>query len=62
MIPLVAPTFFAKFPKELEPLLNSGIVLAAVAAVLLNAYFNGAGSHSAGRASAAGAAKASDHT
>jgi NCS2 family nucleobase:cation symporter-2 len=41
MIPLVAPTFFAKFPKELEPLLNSGIVLASVAAVLLNAYFNG---------------------
>jgi uric acid transporter len=62
MIPLVAPTFFAKFPKELEPLLNSGIVLAAVAAVLLNAYFNGAGSHGAGRTSAAGAAKASDHT
>jgi uric acid transporter len=42
MIPLVAPTFFATLPKSLEPLLNSGIVLAAVAAVLLNAYFNGA--------------------
>jgi hypothetical protein len=28
MIPLVAPAFFAKLPKELEPLLNSGIVLA----------------------------------
>ena len=52
----------AKFPKELEPLLNSGIVLAAVAAVLLNAYFNGAGSHSAGRTGAASAAKASGHT
>ncbi|MGB8560534.1 MAG: purine permease, partial [Pseudolabrys sp.] len=54
-------TFFAKFPKELEPLLNSGIVLAAVAAVLLNAYFNGAGSHRADRTSAAGVAKVSDH-
>ena len=42
MIPLVAPTFFATLPKGLEPLLNSGIVLAAVAAVLLNVYFNGA--------------------
>jgi NCS2 family nucleobase:cation symporter-2 len=62
MIPLVAPTFFAKFPKELEPLLNSGIVLAAIAAVLLNAYFNGAGAKTAGHAGAAAAAKASDHT
>jgi xanthine/uracil permease len=42
MIPLVSPTFFATLPKSLEPLLNSGIVLAAVVAVLLNAYFNGA--------------------
>ena len=41
MIPLVAPTFFGQFPKNLEPLLNSGIVLASVAAVLLDAYFNG---------------------
>jgi len=42
MIPLLAPTFFVSLPKSLEPLLNSGIVLAAVVAVLLNAYFNGA--------------------
>jgi xanthine permease len=41
VIPLVAPTFFATLPKALAPLLNSGIVLAAVAAVLLNVYFNG---------------------
>lgn len=41
MIPLVAPSFFSALPKSLEPLLNSGIVLAAVAAVLLNVYFNG---------------------
>ena len=47
MVPLVAPTFFATLPKGLEPLLNSGIVLAAIAAVLLNVYFNGA-SNSAG--------------
>jgi NCS2 family nucleobase:cation symporter-2 len=41
MVPLVAPTFFVTLPKALEPLFNSGIVLAAVAAVLLNVYFNG---------------------
>jgi NCS2 family nucleobase:cation symporter-2 len=41
MIPLVAPTFFHQLPKSLAPLLESGILLAAVASVLLNAYFNG---------------------
>jgi len=41
MIPLVAPTFFTALPRSLAPMLNSGIVLAAVTAVLLNAYFNG---------------------
>lgn len=59
MIPLVSPTFFATLPKSLEPLLNSGIVLAAVVAVLLNAYFNGV--QSAGHAGAAGGEKMSDH-
>ena len=61
MIPLVAPAFFAKLPKELEPLLNSGIVLAAIAAVVLNAYFNGAGSREETEAELAKAAGASDH-
>lgn len=41
MIPLVAPTFFSKLPKELEPLLHSGILLSAIAAVALNLFFNG---------------------
>src|SRR5215467_7323169 len=59
MIPLVAPTFFGQLPKNLEPLLNSGIVLASIAAVLLNAYFNGAGSPAA-EADVAAAAKAAD--
>jgi NCS2 family nucleobase:cation symporter-2 len=59
MIPLVAPTFFGQFPKNLEPLLNSGIVLASIAAVLLNAYFNGASSPAA-EADAVAAAKAAD--
>ena len=41
MIPLVAPTFFSKMPKELGPLLHSGILLSAFAAVALNLFFNG---------------------
>jgi NCS2 family nucleobase:cation symporter-2 len=40
MIPLVAPTFFAQVPKSLGPLVNSGITLAAISAVGLNALFN----------------------
>lgn len=41
MIPLVAPTFFNKFPEELKPLLESGILLTSIVAVALNLYFNG---------------------
>lgn len=53
MIPLVAPAFFQKLPSELEPLLKSGIVLAAITAVVLNAYFNGASSLAEGRTAGA---------
>jgi uracil-xanthine permease len=41
MIPLVAPRWSQYMPKALNPLLDSGILLAAIAAVLLNLYFNG---------------------
>jgi xanthine/uracil permease len=41
MIPVVAPTFFAQLPKWVAPLMGSGITLATVSAVLLNALFNG---------------------
>jgi len=41
MIPLVADKFFQHMPKALSPLLHSGILLASIAAVLLNLYFNG---------------------
>ncbi|WP_418646967.1 nucleobase:cation symporter-2 family protein [Thauera butanivorans] len=41
MIPMVAPTFFHGMPKALEPLLHSGILLAAISAVLLNLFLNG---------------------
>ena len=38
MIPLVADRFFVQLPKALSPLLHSGILLAAIVAVLLNLY------------------------
>jgi uric acid transporter len=41
MIPMVSPTFFAQVPKWAGPLVSSGITLATVSAVLLNALFNG---------------------
>ena len=41
MIPLVAPTFFKALPHELQPLLELGILLSAIVAVVLNAFFNG---------------------
>jgi NCS2 family nucleobase:cation symporter-2 len=52
MIPLSAEKFFQYFPKALSPLTHSGILLASVAAVLLNLYFNGRRSESEARAAA----------
>jgi len=40
MIPLVAPTLLKSLPEFLKPILDSGILLATVAAVALNAFFN----------------------
>ena len=42
LIPLVAPRWTQQMPHGLHPLLESGILLTAVAAVVLNAFFNGA--------------------
>jgi NCS2 family nucleobase:cation symporter-2 len=42
MIPLVAPNFKQWMPHGLHPLIESGILLASVSALLLNLYFNGA--------------------
>jgi NCS2 family nucleobase:cation symporter-2 len=41
MIPLVAPRWSQQMPHALQPLLESGILLTAIAAVVLNLYFNG---------------------
>ena len=42
MIPVVAPDFNQWLPRSIHTLIHSGILLAAIAAVLLNWYFNGA--------------------
>ena len=42
MIPLIAPDFNMWMPHIIEPLIDSGILLAAFAAILLNVFFNGA--------------------
>jgi NCS2 family nucleobase:cation symporter-2 len=61
MIPLVASNFFHHFPIVLKPLLESGILLAAIVSVLLNAFLNGLGGAQESRASAATGAKAAEH-
>lgn len=47
MIPLVSPMFFQQAPKWLDAITHSGITLTAVCAILLNAFYNGAGSDEA---------------
>ena len=42
MIPLVAPDFKMWLPHVIHPLIDSGIILAALGSVLLNLFFNGA--------------------
>ena len=61
MIPLVAPNFFKYLPDELHPLLESGILLAAISSVLLNAFFNGVRSAASAQSEAAMVAAASEH-
>ena len=61
MIPLVAPAFFHNLPHELQPLLESGILLSAVVSVILNVFFNGLGSVEEARHEAAATAAAAEH-
>jgi NCS2 family nucleobase:cation symporter-2 len=61
MIPLVSPNFFKALPHALHPLLESGILLAAIVSVALNAFFNGMGSAEKAKAEAAGTASAAEH-
>ena len=61
MIPLVASNFFRNLPHDLQPLLESGILLCALVAVILNAFFNGVGSSAAAEADAATVAASAQH-
>ncbi len=58
LIPLVAPRWTQQMAHSLHPLLESGILLTAVAAVLLNLFFNGAKGDAAGAIEAAKSAEA----
>jgi uracil-xanthine permease len=54
MIPLIAPNFKQWLPHDIHPLIESGILLASIVAVALNAFFNGAsGSQDDAKAAAA---------
>lgn len=58
LIPLVAPRWTQQMAHGLHPLLESGILLTAVAAVVLNIFFNGANEDRAGAIEAAKTAEA----
>jgi NCS2 family nucleobase:cation symporter-2 len=58
LIPLVAPRWTQQMAHGLHPLLESGILLTAVAAVALNIYFNGTKGDTAGAIEAAKTAEA----
>jgi uric acid transporter len=53
MIPLVAPNFKQWMPLGLHPLIDSGILLASISAVVLNLFLNGARRDDAGIINAA---------
>jgi uric acid transporter len=61
MIPLVSPNFFKNLPHALHPLLESGILLAAIVSVALNAFFNGMKSAEHARSEATKAAATAEH-
>jgi NCS2 family nucleobase:cation symporter-2 len=58
MLPLVAPRWSQQMPPALGPLLDSGILLTSISAVLLNLFFNGGGGDDAAAVEAAKAADA----
>ncbi len=58
LIPLVAPRWTQQMPHSLHPLLDSGILLTAISAVVLNLFFNGARGDAADAVEAAKAAEA----
>jgi len=61
MIPLAAPNFFKNLPHDLHPLLESGILLCAISAVALKAFFNGIKSMDEAQAEASTSAAKIEH-
>jgi NCS2 family nucleobase:cation symporter-2 len=58
LLPLVAPRWMQQMASGLHPLLDSGILLASLSAVVLNLFFNGSAGDAAGSVEAAKAAEA----
>ena len=58
LVPLVAPRWTQHMAHSLHPLLESGILLTAISAVVLNMFFNGGRDDTAGAIEAAKAAEA----
>ncbi len=58
LLPLVAPRWMQQMAHGLHPLLDSGILLASLSAVVLNLFFNGSAGDAAGSVEAAKAAEA----
>jgi len=61
LIPLAAPGLFRNLPHDLQPLLESGILLCAIVSVLLNAFFNGLSGGAAAETDAAAVASSAQH-
>ena len=57
MIPLIAPNFKQWMPHGMHPLIESGILLTSMSALLLNLFFNGSEDH---RSESIAAAKMSE--
>jgi uric acid transporter len=60
LIPIVSPSFFRTFPEALKPIFGDGIILTAISAILLNAFFNRT-SRAQAEADAFLAAQAAEH-
>jgi NCS2 family nucleobase:cation symporter-2 len=61
MIPLIAPDFKMWLPHGIHPLIESGILLATISAVVLNFFFNGAAMTEEDIREAKESAMAADH-
>jgi uric acid transporter len=61
MLTLIAPNIFDQFPKALKPMMDSGILLTTFITVILNAFFNGAGSDQQGKSDASHSASLAEH-